>query len=56
MLFAHDTECALVSAAALVNTVSVVTGDDELKTVTDLDAWLDEHEFTGSRESRRLIF
>jgi predicted RNA-binding Zn ribbon-like protein len=50
MLFTHDTECALVSAAALVNTLSVVTGEDELKTIDDLDAWLDEHEFTGSRE------
>ena len=53
MLFAHDTECALVSAAALVNTLSTVTGDDELKTIADLDAWLDENEFTGSREHTR---
>jgi predicted RNA-binding Zn ribbon-like protein len=53
MLFAHDTECALVSAASLVNTVSVVTGEDELTTVADLDAWLDEHEFTGSRQHTR---
>lgn len=53
MLFTHDTECALVSAAALVNTLSVVTGEDEMETVENLDAWLDENDFTGSRDHTR---
>jgi predicted RNA-binding Zn ribbon-like protein len=56
MLFTHDTECALTSAAALVNTVDVdasgaqVEGSDLLTSPQALLAWLDEHEFTGRRD------
>jgi predicted RNA-binding Zn ribbon-like protein len=50
MLFTHDTEFALQAAAALINTVSQVDGKDEITTVAELDAWLDEWEFTGSRD------
>ncbi|MDI1461557.1 CGNR zinc finger domain-containing protein [Catellatospora sp. KI3] len=46
MLFAHDTEAALIAAAALVNTA----GDEEgLPDLAALDAFLDAHRFTGSR-------
>lgn len=41
MVFAHDTEAALASAAALVNT--------DLAAPADLDAFLDAHGWTGSR-------
>jgi len=47
MLFAHDTELALVEAAALVNTRS--DGVDELATRSGLDAFLERYGFTGSR-------
>ncbi len=56
MLFTHDTECALTSAAALVNTVdldasgSEVPGSDTLSSPQALDAWLDQHGFTGRRD------
>ena len=59
MLFTHDTECALTSAAALVNTVDVdatgaeVEGTDTLTSVEALRAFLDEHEFTGRRDGDR---
>ena len=46
MLFAHDTEVALVAAAALVNTAH---GTDELATQQDLDRFLDFWQFTGAR-------
>lgn len=46
MLFAHDTETALVAAAALVNTA---TDGDTLQTVADLDAFVDRYAWTGSR-------
>ena len=46
MLFAHDTEVALVVAAALVNTA---VGADTLRTKADLDRFVEEHEWTGSR-------
>lgn len=45
MLFAHDTEVALVGAAALVNTAA----DDELRTVADLDRFVEQYGWTGSR-------
>ena len=45
MLFAHDTEVALASAVALVNTASLGT----LETVEDLDAFVTEWAWTGSR-------
>ena len=46
MLFAHDTETALVAAAALVNTA---TDGDSLRTVDDLDRFVERYEWTGSR-------
>ncbi|MEU4792112.1 CGNR zinc finger domain-containing protein [Micromonospora tulbaghiae] len=47
MLFAHDTECALVAAAALVNTV----GDpDGLPDVAALDAFFATHGWSGRHE------
>ncbi|HZI96215.1 MAG TPA: CGNR zinc finger domain-containing protein [Actinomycetales bacterium] len=50
MLFSHDTECALQAAAALINTVSEAQGQDGITTVDELDTWLDEWEFSGSRD------
>ena len=51
MIFAHDTETALIAAAALVNTGTAAshTGDDELATVDQLATYLDVHGFTGVR-------
>jgi predicted RNA-binding Zn ribbon-like protein len=46
VVFAHDTEVALTAAAALVNTAEP---PDTLETVADLDAFFDEHGYTGSR-------
>ena len=46
MIFAHDTEVALVAAAALVNTTS---GGDTLRTGADLVRFVEEHGWTGSR-------
>ena len=45
MLFAHDTEVALAAAAALVNT----EGEGTLETLSDLDAFIAEWGWTGSR-------
>jgi predicted RNA-binding Zn ribbon-like protein len=45
--FAHDTEVALVGAAMLVNTRR--DGEDFLRTLADLDAFLVEQPFTGVR-------
>ena len=46
MSFAHDTEAALLAAVALVN-----SGEepDTLTTTDELAAFLDEHEYTGTR-------
>ena len=50
MIFAHDTELALVSAAALVNTAAWGPGDeDTLSTVADLERFLDEQGWSGVR-------
>jgi predicted RNA-binding Zn ribbon-like protein len=50
MLFAHDTEVALRAAAALVNTAATLPTDTEdLATAADLDAFVQEWEWTGSR-------
>lgn len=51
MLFAHDTEVALVAAAALVNTEAGAShsGRDELATIDQLAAFLDEHRYSGRR-------
>jgi predicted RNA-binding Zn ribbon-like protein len=46
VLFAHDTEVALVAAAALVNTA---TDGDSLRTPADLDRFLERYGWTGSR-------
>ncbi|GAB4051891.1 CGNR zinc finger domain-containing protein [Catellatospora paridis] len=48
MLFAHDTEVALVAAAALVNT----TGSDgeKLPDLAALDDFVQTYEWTGARE------
>jgi len=47
MLFAHDTEVALVAAAALVNTAA--DGAEGLSDPAALAGFLDTWEFTGSR-------
>ena len=46
MVFTHDTEASLLAAVALVN-----SGEepDTLTTRAELEAFLDEHEFTGTR-------
>ena len=46
MVFTHDTEASLLAAVALVN-----SGEepDTLNTRAELEAFLDEHEFTGTR-------
>lgn len=48
MYFAHDTETALIAAAALVNTGTAA--QDELATPGALSRFLDEHRFTGRRD------
>ncbi|GGM30706.1 hypothetical protein GCM10011608_14140 [Micromonospora sonchi] len=48
MLFAHDTECALLAAAALVNTGGV--GGEGLADVAALDAFFAAHSYTGRHE------
>jgi hypothetical protein len=50
VLFAHDTESALVAAAALVNTA---TDGDTLQTVADLDRFVERYGWTGSRTRDR---
>jgi len=47
MVFVNDTEVALVSAANLINTASA---SDTLVTLEDLDRFVREEQFTGSRE------
>ncbi len=52
MTFAHDTQVALVAAAALVNTApGTGAGDDEdaLSTPASLDCFLDDHGWSGFR-------
>jgi predicted RNA-binding Zn ribbon-like protein len=46
VLFTHDTEEALLAAVALVNSAAA---PDTLTSVEELHAFLDEHEFTGTR-------
>ena len=48
MLFAHDTECALVAAAALVNTAG--NGREGLPDVTALDGFFTMHGWSGRHE------
>ena len=47
MAFAYDTEIALISAAALINTGK--EEPDQLSTLVDLDRFLIEQDFSGSR-------
>ncbi|GGC79685.1 hypothetical protein GCM10011512_02850 [Tersicoccus solisilvae] len=47
MVFAHDAEMSLLSAARLVNTA--VEGGDPLRTPADLDAFLDREQYSGVR-------
>ncbi|WP_225754679.1 CGNR zinc finger domain-containing protein [Actinotalea sp. Marseille-Q4924] len=49
MVFAHDTEVALASAAALVNTLGVHDSTDRLTSVDDVDDFVRTWDFTGSR-------
>lgn len=51
--FAHDTVLALRATAALVNTVDEGSGTDTLTTVAQLQAFLDEHQFSGRRDRDR---
>jgi predicted RNA-binding Zn ribbon-like protein len=51
MLFAHDTEVALATAAALVNTEQ--DSADELTDLADLDAFVAEWGWTGGRTRDR---
>ena len=46
MVFTHDTEASLLAAVALVNSASA---PDTLTTVEELEGFLDEHQFTGTR-------
>ena len=47
MLFAHDTEAALIAAVALVNSASE---PDDLAAVEQLSAFVDQHGYTGRIE------
>ncbi len=51
MIFAHDTEEALISTAALVNSVAneALNRPDTMATVAQLTGFLDEHGITGQR-------
>ena len=46
MVFTHDTETSLLASVALVNTAAE---PDTLTTPEELESFLDEHEFTGTR-------
>ena len=46
MVFAHDTESALIAAAALANSAG---SPDTLTTQEELDAFYEEHQYTGGR-------
>ncbi len=57
MVFSHDTEVALLSAVNLINTAPTsvvedgsVAGPDALETVAELDGFVLQEQFTGSRE------
>ncbi|ALE07451.1 RNA-binding protein [Arthrobacter sp. ERGS1:01] len=51
MVFANDTEVALVSAANLINTAPVGDpGTDSLEDLAELDDFVLREQFTGSRE------
>jgi predicted RNA-binding Zn ribbon-like protein len=46
VVFTHDTEASLLAAVSLVNTAE---DPDTLTTPAELESFLDEHEFTGTR-------
>ena len=52
MLFAYDTEAMLAFTTALINTEPGASnsGEDELTSVAELEALLDEHEYSGRRD------
>ncbi len=57
MVFSHDTEMALLSAVHLINTApttvdgdGTVSGSDTLESMNDLDAFVLQEQFSGSRE------
>ena len=57
MVFSHDTEVALLSAVNLINTAPTsvaedgsAAGPDALETVEELDEFVLQEQFTGSRE------
>ncbi|NQX15382.1 CGNR zinc finger domain-containing protein [Rathayibacter sp. VKM Ac-2857] len=52
MVFAYDVEAALTSTAVLVNTLPELSqsGEDEMASVEQLDEFLLENRYTGSRE------
>ncbi|WP_449374282.1 CGNR zinc finger domain-containing protein [Arthrobacter psychrolactophilus] len=57
MIFSHDTEIALLSAVNLINTAPTsldenqqVTGSEGLESVADLDVFVQQEQFSGSRE------
>lgn len=53
MAFTHDTEMALLAAVTLVNTAEE---PDTLVTIADLEAFLDEHEYTGRLDGDQAEF
>ncbi|MEO6504522.1 MAG: CGNR zinc finger domain-containing protein [Terrimesophilobacter sp.] len=52
MLFAYDTEAMLAFMTALINTEPGASnsGEDELTGVAELEALLDEHDYSGRRD------
>jgi len=50
VLFAYDTESSLRAAVSLVNSAEE---PDTLTSVEELDAWYDEHGFTGRHDSNQ---
>jgi predicted RNA-binding Zn ribbon-like protein len=53
MAFTHDTEAALASAAALVNTLGTVDGIDRLTDLAALDEFVTTHRWAGRRARTR---
>ena len=51
MVFGYDVEASLTSTAQLVNTLAELSdsGDDELKTMTQLDDFIRENRYSGGR-------
>jgi predicted RNA-binding Zn ribbon-like protein len=51
MVFTHDVELSLAAATTLVNTLPDAShsGDDELTTAAQLNAWFEDEGFTGDR-------